>query len=62
MTIQEGQDSIDQIDINMQIVGESSRSGGRERSQGPKPRQCSICSKTGYNARTYQEGIQATKN
>ncbi|KAJ0125886.1 Cytochrome P450 monooxygenase yanC [Fusarium oxysporum f. sp. albedinis] len=57
MTIGNAQDSIDQIDINTQVVAESSRSGGRERSQGPKVRQCSICGKTGHNARTCQEGI-----
>lgn len=62
MTIGNAQDLIDQIDVNTQVVAESSRSGDRERSQGQKPRQCSICGKTGHNARTCQEGVQATEN
>jgi hypothetical protein len=62
ITIGNAQDPIDQTDVNTQVIAESSRSGGHERSQGPKVRQCSICGKTGHNARTCQEGSQVTEN
>jgi hypothetical protein len=62
MTIGNAQDSINQTDVNTQVIAESSRSSGHERSQGPKVRQCSICGKPGHNARTCQEGIQTTEN
>jgi hypothetical protein len=62
MIIGNAQDSIDQIDVNTQVVAESSRSGGQGRSVGPGVRRCGVCGKTGHNARTCQEGIQATEN
>jgi hypothetical protein len=62
MIIGNAQDSIDQIDVNTQVVAESSRSGGQGRSGGPGVRRCGVCGKTGHNARTCQEGIQATEN
>jgi hypothetical protein len=60
-TIEETSQVIDQMDVDTQVVAESSRSGGRGRSQGPKVRQCSICGKTGHNARTYQEAIEVNR-
>jgi hypothetical protein len=60
MTVQEASQSIDQIDVNTQVVAESSRSGGRGRSVGPGVRRCGVCGKTGHNARTCQEDIQAS--
>jgi hypothetical protein len=60
MTVQEALQSIDQIDVNTQVVAESSRSGGRGRSVGPGVRRCGVCGKTGHNARTCQEDIQAS--
>jgi hypothetical protein len=62
MTIGEAQEIINQSDVDMQIVGESSRSGGRGRSERPGGRRCSKCNKAGHNARTCQEGIQAIEN
>ncbi|EMT67207.1 hypothetical protein FOC4_g10000003, partial [Fusarium odoratissimum] len=61
LTIGEALQAIDQRDVDMQVIAESSRSGGRERSQGPKVRQCSICGKTGHNARTCQEAIEVNR-
>jgi hypothetical protein len=61
LTIGEASQAIDQMDVNMQVIAESSRSGGRERSQGAKVRQCSICGKTGHNARTCQEAIEVNR-
>ncbi|KAM5529722.1 transposase [Fusarium oxysporum f. sp. phaseoli] len=62
MTIQEGQDSIDQMDVSMQVVAELSRSGGQGSSARPRVRRCGTCGKTGHNARTCQEGIEASGN
>ncbi|ENH71379.1 hypothetical protein FOC1_g10000087, partial [Fusarium oxysporum f. sp. cubense race 1] len=53
MLIQEGQDSIDQMDMSTQVLAESSRSGGQGRSGQPKARRCRTCGKTRHNARTY---------
>jgi hypothetical protein len=60
ITVQEASQVIDQMDVNAQVVTESSRSGGRGRSVGPGVRRCGICGKTGHNARTCQEDIQAS--
>src|SRR6478752_6051349 len=60
MTIQEGQDLIDQMDVDTQVVAESSRRGGKGSSVRPRVRRCRTCSKTGHNARTCQEGIKAS--
>jgi hypothetical protein len=54
LLIQEGQGSIDQMDVDTQVVAESSRSGRIRRSVRPGIRRCSVCSKTGHNARTCQ--------
>jgi hypothetical protein len=53
-TIAEASQVIDQMDVDTQVVGESSRSGGRGRSVGPGVRRCGVCGKTGHNARTCQ--------
>jgi FtsZ-binding cell division protein ZapB len=58
ITIGNAQGQIDQMDIDTQVVAESSRSGGRRKSEGPKVRHCRACGKAGHNARTCQEGIQ----
>jgi hypothetical protein len=62
MTIGEAQEIINQAKVDMQIIGESSRSGGRGRSERPGGRRCGVCGKTGHNARTCKEGVQATEN
>jgi hypothetical protein len=62
MTIQEGQDLIDQMDVDTQVLAESSRSGGQGSSARPRVRRCGTCGKTGHNARTCQEGIEASGN
>jgi hypothetical protein len=51
-TVDEVSQVIDQIDVDTQVAGESSRSGGRGRSVGPGVRRCGVCGKTGHNART----------
>jgi hypothetical protein len=62
MLIQEGQGLIDQIDVSMQVLAESSRSGGQGSSGQPRVRRCRTCGKTGHNTRTCQEGIEASGN
>ena len=60
MTIEEGRNQIDQMDVDTQIVAESSRRSGQGTSARPRVRRCGTCGKTGHNARTCQEGIQAS--
>ncbi|KAG6996134.1 Tigger transposable element-derived protein 1 [Fusarium oxysporum f. sp. conglutinans] len=60
MTVEEGRDLTDQIDIDMQVVAELSKSGGQGRSMRPGVRRCGRCGKAGHNARTCQEGIEAS--
>jgi hypothetical protein len=58
MTVGEGQASIDQMDVDKQVVAESSQRGGRGRSAAPVQRRCGVCSKPGHNARTCQVEIE----
>jgi hypothetical protein len=60
MTIEEGRGLIDQIDVDTQVVAESSKSGGQGRSARLRVCRYSRCGKTGHNARTCQEGIEAS--
>jgi hypothetical protein len=60
MSVGEARALIDQMDIDMQVVAESSRSGGQGRSARPGVRRCGICGKTGHNARTCQEDIEVS--
>jgi hypothetical protein len=52
MTVQEASQVIDQMDVDTQVVAESSRSGGRGRSKRQGGRRCGVCGKAGHNART----------
>ncbi|KAJ0127325.1 Uncharacterized protein HZ326_29573 [Fusarium oxysporum f. sp. albedinis] len=58
ITIQEVSQVIDQMDVDIQVVAELSRSGSQGRSARPGSRRCSICSKAGHNARTCQVVIE----
>ena len=60
MTVEEGRQAIDQMDINTQVVAESSRSGGQGRSARPGVRHCGVCGKPGHNARTCQVVIETS--
>ncbi|KAF4470852.1 hypothetical protein FALBO_2237 [Fusarium albosuccineum] len=60
MTVQDASQVIDQIDVDAQVVTESSRSGGRGRSVGSGVRRCGVCGKTGHNARTCQVVIETS--
>ena len=60
MTVEEGQASIDQMDVNTQIAAESSRRGGRGRSVQPRERRCSVCGKPGHNARTCKVEVEVS--
>jgi hypothetical protein len=62
MTMGEAQVQIDQMDVNTQVIAESSRSGGQGRLVRPGVRRCAVCGKTGHNARTCQEVINISKN
>ena len=42
------------MDVDTQVVAESSRSGGQGRSARPGSRRCGVCGKAGHNARTCQ--------
>jgi hypothetical protein len=60
LTVREGQELIDQMDVDTQVVAESSRSGGRGSSARPRERRCGRCGKTGHNARTCQVVVEAS--
>ena len=53
MTLDKGRDVIDQKDIDMQLVAESLRSGGRGRSVMLRERRYRTYREAGYNIRTY---------
>jgi hypothetical protein len=60
-TIEEASQVIDQMDVDIQVAAESSRSGGRRRSQGPRVLHCGKCGRAGHNARTCQEVIEVNR-
>ncbi|KAJ3521022.1 hypothetical protein NM208_g13473 [Fusarium decemcellulare] len=60
MTVDQAREAIDQMDVDAQVVAESSRSGGRGRSVGPGVRRCGVCGKPGHNARTCQVVIETS--
>lgn len=53
MTVEEGRQAINQMDVDAQVAAKSSRSGGRGRSVGPGVRRYGVCGKPGHNIRTY---------
>jgi hypothetical protein len=61
MTVDEGREAIDQMDVDAQVGGKSSRSGGQGRSAQAKERRCGSCGKTGHNARTCQIVVAVCK-
>jgi hypothetical protein len=61
MTVQEAIQVTDQIDVDMQVVAESSKSGGQGRSARRGIRRYGICGKGGHNARTCQVVIEASE-
>jgi hypothetical protein len=61
MTVDEGREAIDQMDVDAQVGGESSRIGGPGRSAQAKERRCGSCGKTGHNARTCQIVVAVCK-
>ncbi|KAJ3545078.1 hypothetical protein NM208_g450 [Fusarium decemcellulare] len=60
MTVDQARQAIDQMDVDAQVVAESSRSGGHGRSVGPGVRRCGVCGKPGHNARTCQVVIETS--
>jgi hypothetical protein len=61
LTIEEASQAIDQMDVNMQVVAESSGSGGHRRSKGSRVSHCSKCGRVGHNARTCEEIIEVNR-
>jgi hypothetical protein len=58
MTVQDASQVIDQMDVDAQVVAESSRNGARGRLERPGGRRCGVCGKAGHNARTCQVVIE----
>lgn len=61
MTLDEGRDSIDQKDVNAQVVAESSRYRVQGGSARPKERCYGTCGKTGHYARTCHAVIETSR-
>jgi FtsZ-binding cell division protein ZapB len=57
MTVEEGRQAIDLMDVDAQVVAESSRSGGQGRSARLGIWRCGVCGKPSYNARTYPQSV-----
>jgi hypothetical protein len=60
MTVEEASQVIDQMDVDTQVVAESSKSSSQGRSARPGVRRCGVCSKVGHNARTCQVVIETS--
>jgi hypothetical protein len=58
LTLQEAQSLQDQNDIRRQIEQETRAGGSRRARTETRARYCSVCGKTGHNARTCQNGIE----
>lgn len=58
LTIQDGQDLLDQRTVDEQIHQEIRQSGGRRARTESKQRRCGTCGKTGHNARTCRENAE----
>ncbi|EMT69248.1 hypothetical protein FOC4_g10000296, partial [Fusarium odoratissimum] len=58
LIIEEASQVIDQMDVNMQVAAESSRSSGCRGTRGLKVMHCSKYGKARHNARTCQEEIE----
>jgi len=57
VTIEDGQDELDQRDVDEQIMTEAAESRGRDRGRQAGKRQCGKCGKTGHNVRSCQEDV-----
>ena len=55
LTIQDGQDLMDQKSVDGQVQQEMRQNGGPGRGAPGRERRCGTCGKTGHNARTCQE-------
>ena len=55
LTVQDGQDLLDQKSINRQVHQEMRQNRGPGRGAPGRERRCGTCGKTGHNARTCQE-------
>jgi hypothetical protein len=60
LTIQEGQDFINQTAVKQQISQEIRQGGARSEGSAPKQRRCGTCGATGHNARTCQKNQENT--
>jgi hypothetical protein len=61
MTIDKDQATINQIDMNTQVVDELSRRGGQGDSAAPKGRKYSMCGRTRHTSRTYPDNAGRSK-
>jgi hypothetical protein len=49
------------MDVDTQVVAESSRSGGQGRSERPGGRRCGVCGKARHNTRACQVVIETSE-
>ena len=59
-TAEKGRQAVAQLNVDVQVAVESSRSGGQGRSARPKERRCGVCGKLGHNIRTCQVVINTS--
>jgi len=60
MTVEEERQAISQLDVDSQVVVESSRSGGQKKSLRPRKRRCRVSSKPRHNSKTCQVVIHTS--
>ena len=60
LSIGEGQDILDQKDVNAQLGEETRASSSRARRAQPREQRCGICGNTGHNARTCEIDIETS--
>ena len=60
LSIGEGQDLLDQKDVNAQLGEETRASRSRAKRAQPREQRCGICGNTGHNARTCEMDVETS--
>lgn len=60
LTVAEGEDLLDQDDVDIQLGQEMQQHSAHSRASAPRARRCGNCKNTGHNARTCKEYVRPT--